>query len=540
MSLPLGLLSGVDPAHWTTLAVMGPLLAALVALRGSPWALRIGLVLGSLASLVASVGMVAALVEMGILGGGETAAGAAIRNPLGGWGAPLGIELRADGLAVVMVALTAFTGSLVSLYASAYFGDLSALPDEDAPAGRGARFFAPLWLLLWSSLNGIYLSADLFNLYVMLEVLGIGAAALVTLAVTSKATVAGMRYLLVSLAGSLLFLLGVALLYVEVGVLALPALAEARPSGPLPALALALITVGMAAKTALFPLHAWLPPAHAAAPAPGSAVLSALVVKGSFYIIVRLWVDVYGVGPGVGVLILGVLGAGAIIWGSLLALRQRSLKRLIAYSTAAHLGYLFVLFPLLAGAGDGVGGGSGGAGVGGPEGPWSATGWNVDAWTGGLYHALSHAVAKAAMFLAAGSMTYAVARDDLKAISGIAHRLPMSFLAFGLGGLCLAGLPPSGGFVAKWLLLRAALAQGAWGWALLLVVGGLLTLAYVLLVLRFALDRTEAPETFRPVPARMEAAALALALGAVALGVRATEILAFLEATLAAAAGGPP
>ncbi len=520
----LALLAAVDPAHWTTVAVMGPLLAALVALRGTPWALRIGLFAGSALSLLASAGLLLALAQMGGLSG---EAGAVVRNPLGGWGAPLGIELRADGLALVMLALTALTGSLVSLYATAYFGDLSSLPTEEAPAGRGARFFAPLWLLLWSALNGIYLSADLFNLYVMLEVLGIGAAALVTLAVTSKATVAGMRYLLVSLAGSLLFLLGVALLYVEVGVLALPALAEARPSGPLPALALALITVGMAAKTALFPLHAWLPPAHAAAPAPGSAVLSALVVKGSFYIIVRLWVDVYGVGPGAGVLLLGMLGAGAIVWGSLLALRQTSLKRLIAYSTAAQLGYLFVLFPLLAGGGGG-------------EGPWEAAGWNVDAWTGGLYHALSHGVAKAAMFLAAGSMTYAVARDDLSAISGIAHRLPMSFLAFGLGGLCLAGLPPSGGFVAKWLLLRAALDQGAWGWAILLTLGGLLTLAYVILVLRYALDRTEAPQAFRPVPTRMEGAALALALAAVLLGVRATEILALLEASLAAAVPGGP
>jgi multicomponent Na+:H+ antiporter subunit D len=506
-------LHSLDPAHGTTLAVMGPLVAALVALRGTPAALRIGLALGAASSLVATALLWGALASAGPAGEAVTEV---VRNPLGGWGAPLGIELRADGFGVVMLALTALVGSAVSLYATAYFGDLSFLAARDAPAGRGARYFAPLWLLLWTALNGIHLSSDLFNLYVLVEILGLSAAAVVTLAVTSKATVAGMRYLVISLAGSLLFLMGVALLYVEAGTLSLVHLAEADLTGPLPALALALMTAGMAAKTALFPLHAWLPPAHAAAPAPGSAVLSALVVKGSFVIIVRLWVHVYGVDAfGHGALALGLVGAGAILWGSALALRQRSLKLLVAYSTVAQLGYLFVMFPLLA-----------------SQGGESPSTWNPDAWAGGLYHALTHGVAKAAMFLAAGSMSYAVARDDLKAISGIAHRLPMTFFAFGLGGLALAGIPPSGGFVAKWLLLRAALEQGAWGWAILLATGGLLTLAYVLMVLRYAVDRTDPPETFRPVPRRMEWAAMALALAAVALGVRATEILALLAGSL--------
>jgi len=496
----------MEPSLFGVVAVMGPLLGAMVALRGSPGFLRLGLGLGAGASVVAAGGLWVALAGIGAAGD------AVVRTLPGGWGAPLGIELRADGFAVVMLAMTALVGCAVSLYSTEYFGDISSEEVRESPAGRGARFFAPLWLLVWTALNGIYLSADLFNLYVLLEIVGLSAAAIVTLAVTGKATVAGLRYLLVSLVGSLFFLMGVALLYIEVGVLSLAGLAETSLSGPLPALALAFMTVGMAAKTALFPLHGWLPPAHAAAPAPGSAVLSALVVKGSFYIIVRLWVDVFGIGPGAGVLTLGVLGGGAILWGSALALRQQSLKRLIAYSTAAQLGYLFVMFPLLAS----------------PEG----TAWNADAWAGGIYHAFTHAVAKAAMFLAAGSMTYAVARDDLKAISGIAHRLPMSFLAFGLGGLALAGLPPTGGFVAKWLLLRAAIAQGGWGWAILLVLGGLLTLAYVMKVLRYALDRTDPPEVFRAVPRRMEWSALGLGVLAVVLGLRAQEILLLLESAL--------
>jgi formate hydrogenlyase subunit 3/multisubunit Na+/H+ antiporter MnhD subunit len=374
-----------------------------------------------------------------------------------------------------------------------------------------------LSLFLWAGLNGVFLSGDLFNLYVMLEIVGLSAAALVTLAVTAKATEAGMRYLFVSLSGSMLFLAGIAILYLAQGTLSLEQLAEARPSGLASAAALALMTAGLAAKTALFPLHAWLPPAHAAAPAPASAILSALVVKSAFYVVVRLWLFVFGLTrPGAeaqGALVLmGTLGAGAIVWGSVMALRQVSLKRLIAYSTVAQLGYLFVMFPLLtqpsAGAAPGV--------------------WSFDAWSGGIYHALCHGLAKAAMFLPAGNMTYAVADDAIESISGVARKLPMSLLAFGLGGLSLAGVPPSGGFLAKWLMLGAALESGRWIWAVVIAVGGLLTVAYVLMVAREAFDAPEDPGDFRSVPARMEWTALALALLAVLLGLRGVEIMELL------------
>jgi multicomponent Na+:H+ antiporter subunit D len=481
---------------WTVAAIFGPLVSALLALNGRAAYIRTALGLGSVVSLVSACAL-----------WWEVRSGGAGRHLLGGWGQPLGIELWVDGLSVVMLAVTAVVGSAVSLYATAYFGDLSTITEHRSPAGRAARYFTPLWLLLWTALNGIFLSGDLFNLYVLIEILGIAAAAVVTLAVTAQATAAAMRYLVISLLGSMLFLLGIALLYIGYGTLSLEGLAALEPSGPLAALALVAMTLGLAAKTALFPFHAWLPPAHAGAPAPGSALLSALVVKGSFIILVRLWVHVFAGWDQAALVVLGVMGGAAILWGSVLALRQTSLKRLIAYSTVAQLGYLFVMFPLL---------------MGGPG------GWSVDAWNGGIYHALSHALAKAAMFLAAGSMSYAVARDAISSIGGVARRLPMSFVAFGIGGLSLAGIPPSGGFVAKWLLLRAALEQEAWIWAVVIAGGGLLTVAYVLLVAGHALKGREEKGDFRPVPRRMEWAALILAIGAILLGVRAVETLELL------------
>ncbi|MEX2466609.1 MAG: proton-conducting transporter membrane subunit [Gemmatimonadota bacterium] len=491
---------------WSTLLVVAPLVGAMLSLIGGRRSILAGLALGSAGSLTGAGGAWFTVHTDGV-----------VRHLLGGWGRPLGIELYVDGLSVVFLSLTAVIATAVSVYSSVYFGAIAPPGGGDAPGARGARYFAPLSLFLWAALNGVFLSGDLFNLYVMLEIVGLSATALVTLAVTAKATEAGMRYLLVSLSGSMLFLLGVAILYMGHGTLSLEGIAALRPAGPSAAAALAIMTVGLAAKTALFPLHAWLPPAHAAAPAPASAILSALVVKASFYVIVRLWLFVYGLtlpdtGAEQAFLLLGALGAAAIVWGSVLALRQVSLKRLIAYSTVAQLGYLFVMFPLLTRPGQDAPGGA----------------WSLDAWSGGLYHALSHGLAKAAMFLAAGNMTYAVADDAIESISGVARRLPMSLLAFGLAGLSLAGVPPSGGFLAKWLLLGAALERGQWVWVAVIAIGGLLTVAYVLKVARQAFEAPEHSETFRSVPRRMEWTALTLALLAVLLGVRAVEILELL------------
>ena len=165
-----------------------------------------------------------------------------------------------------------------------------------------------------------------------------------------------MRYLLFALFGSVLYLLGTALIYGAYGTLDIALLSTRVRPEPAAWIAAALMTMGLLAKTALFPLHLWLPPAHAGAPAPGSAVLSALVVKGSFFLIVRLWFDAM---PGfmnfAAAQLLATLGAGAILFGSVLALRQQRLKLLIAYSTVAQIGYCSSCFRSLAGlAGDGL------------------------------------------------------------------------------------------------------------------------------------------------------------------------------------------
>jgi formate hydrogenlyase subunit 3/multisubunit Na+/H+ antiporter MnhD subunit len=256
------------------------------------------------------------------------------------------------------------------------------------------------------------------------------------------------------------------------------------------------MTVGLIAKAALFPLHFWLPPAHANAPAPVSALLSALVVKGSFYILLRLWFEAFPalLTPAVAQLF-GLLGAAAILWGSLNALFQTRLKLLIAYSTVAQLGYLFLLFPLAAAR----------------EGGFAA-------WSGGLIFLGAHACAKTAMFLTAGNILHAAGHDRIEDLDGMTHVLPVSVFALGLSGMSLIGLPPSSGFAGKWLLLSAAVAQGQWWWAAVILIGSLLAAAYIVRLLARAFTRVSEPRMPNPIPAVMEGAALALALLAVALG----------------------
>ncbi len=218
-------------------------------------------------------------------------------HAVGGWGAPLGIELHADGLSLLMLAATALVGLAVSVYSTGYFGREQA-----------SRFW-PLWLLLLGALNALFLSADIFNLYVTLELMGLAAVSLTALTGSRNALGGAMRYLLATLLGSLLYLLGVALLYHGFGSVDIALLAARVEAVPVAWAALGLMTAGLLLKTALFPMHFWLPPAHASAPAPVSALLSALVVKASFYILLRLWLTVFApLGAEFVSLLLGLLG----------------------------------------------------------------------------------------------------------------------------------------------------------------------------------------------------------------------------------------
>jgi formate hydrogenlyase subunit 3/multisubunit Na+/H+ antiporter MnhD subunit len=421
-----------------------------------------------------------------------------LRYASGGWGAPLGIDLYADGLACVMLVMTASVGVPVSCYAKCYFSDRQDI--------HSARFFWPLWFFLWAAMNALYLSTDIFNLYVTLELLGLAAVSLVALAGTPAALTAALRYLLVALLGSLAYLMGVAVCYGIFGTLDLVSIRLVATPGLPAATAFTLMTVGLLLKTALFPLHYWLPPAHANAPAPVSAILSGLVVTASFYLLLRLWyvafpcVPTHAVGE-----VIGWLGAAAVLWGSVQSLIANRFKLIVAYSTVAQLGYLFLLFPLA-----------------------SSDGLQSIGWAGGVYMAVSHALAKAAVFLAAGNVRRAAGHDHIARLGGLGQPLAVSFMAVALAAVSLIGLPPSGGFAAKWMLLSACVDSERWWFAAVLLLGGLLSAGYWFRVLVLAFTREAIVKDICPVPMIMEVTALLLALAAIALGFVAEPIVKFL------------
>jgi len=392
----------------------------------------------------------------------EVATNGTLVHTLGGWEAGLGIALRADALSSALLLMCTLVASAAGWYATGYFSD---------PA-KQARFW-PLWLLLITALHALLLSADLFNLYVTLELLGLSAVSLTALGSGREAVAAALRYLTLGLLGSLVFLAGVALIYIRFGTLDMLALGVLIEPEPASWLALGLMSAGLMLKSALFPLHFWLPPAHANAPAPVSAVLSALVVKAAVYLLMRLWLDLFvpALDPRIAWLA-GLLGAAAVLWGSWRALHAQRLKLLAAYSTVAQLGYLFLFFPLLLAL---------------------PAGAARDAAFGGLVlMALAHGFAKSALFLAAGVIQQRVGHDRIEELGGTARALPVTTFTIALAGVALIGLPPSGAFLAKWQLLSTAIAVGQWFWIPVVAAGSLIAAAYVFRFLGYAFGTGEA------------------------------------------------
>lgn len=464
-----------DTTMVIAVAVFGPLVAALI-LFLIP-ARRLAPVYGGLSLLLGvglSMGTVAAL---GVHGPGALS--------LGGWGAPLGIVLQLDGLAGIFILLAALV--------------FPAAIGHQLATGQGdGRWVAIAFMFLWAGGNGLVLAQDVFTIYVCLEIVTLGSIALVARQRTRPALRAAIRYLLLALPASVLYLTGVALAYHLGGVLDMRLMAEAAAMQPAWMLAVGLMIAGLFVKAAVVPLHMWLPPAHAIAATAVSAVLSALVVKAAFIVIARLWLgplgDVFGT---VGGWILAGFASASILWGAALAVRQPHLKRIIAYSTVAQIGYLLLALALVKHS-------------------------NVAA-SALIILVLAHGLAKAGAFLAAGNIIAVMGAARLEDIRAYGVRVPMSLFALGLAGASLVGLPPSGGFAGKWWLLTAAMEQGAVIWLVVIAAGTLLAAIYVVRVIEAGIsDRSPEPAAL---PRTAELIALLLAVAAFLLAFAAAPLI---------------
>jgi multicomponent Na+:H+ antiporter subunit D len=410
--------------------------------------------------------------------------------------AGLEVTLLADGLAAAFLITTAAVGVLASAFA--------AVQHRRDPHPGDCTFW-PLWLLLWGGLHTLFLAGDLFTIYLMLELIAVTGVALVVLGGDARTHVAGTRYFFAEFAASATFLLGIGLIWREAGTVALAALPGSLPATPVAGAGLALMTAGLLLKVPLAPLHFWLPGAHALAPSTVSPILSAVVVKTAFAVLIRVWFVAMpdAVTPSAAQL-LGGLGALAVVWGSVNALRAGPVKLLIAHSTVAQLGFMLLLPPMA------------------HAGAWGA-------WSGGIVQGVAHALAKAAALMAAAVFVRSAPGDTVDDLGGTAARRPLATFAFAIAGLSLVGLPPSGGFVAKWYLLQASFDTGQWWWAPVVVVGSLLTAAYLMRVVKQAFAPAEEGARIDTERDVREVIALLLALGSFALGLRPTELLELIE-----------
>ncbi|MEM7050951.1 MAG: monovalent cation/H+ antiporter subunit D family protein [Acidobacteriota bacterium] len=391
---------------------------------------------------------------------------------MGAWSAPWGIEYRVDLLSAFVLLFVSGIGALVLTYAPK---SLTA----EIPADR-LHFFYTLYLLCLTGLLGITITGDLFNLFVFLEVSSLSSYGLISLGRNRQALTAAFRYLIMGTIGATFILIGVGLMYQMTGTLNMADMVQRiadREALRTVRVAFAFLTVGIGLKMALFPLHQWLPDAYAHAPSTVSAFIAATSTKVSVYILLRFVFTIYGVEFAFANLhierFLIPLSLAAMFLASAAAIYQTDLKRLLAYSSVAQVGYMTL----------------------------GASFASVEGLTASIAHLFNHALTKGGMFLAVGCLVYRIGRTSLANLEGIGRRMPWTTFAWVLGGLGLIGVPGTAGFVSKWYLLEAALGAGAWPLALAILLSSLLAVIYIWKVIEVAYFRLPQTRTSQAVEA---------------------------------------
>ena len=376
--------------------------------------------------------------------------GSQIAYLLGGWAAPWGIEYRIDALNALVVVIVAGASTVTLVHAR-----LSVA--REVRRERIGLFYTA-WLLCLTGMLGIAITGDVFNVFVFLEIASLSTYVLVALGSGPGALLAAFRYLILGSIGATFFLIGVGLLYMMTGTLNMADLSvrigEVSHTRTVAA-GVVFVVLGMGLKAAVFPLHAWLPAAYAHAPSSAAAFLAGTSTKVSIYVLARFLFDLFGfelaferLGFGLFLVPLAIAG---VLAGSAVAVFQGSVKRLLAWSSIAQLGYMVLGFGL--GTAGGV--------------------------AASLVHLFNHAVMKVALFLAVANLVYRVGSDALENVAGIGRRMPWTMGAFLVAAMSLVGVPLTAGFVSKWYLLRAALADGMWPIAAVILASSLLAAIYM-------------------------------------------------------------
>ncbi|MCG8371819.1 MAG: monovalent cation/H+ antiporter subunit D family protein [Proteobacteria bacterium] len=429
-------------AHLPALQVIVPMLMApfvvLLRARNLPW------VAATATSLLAF--SIAVRLTMIVTDGKP------VSYRMGSWAPPYGIELQVDALSALVLLVVTGASSL------ALIGGRESLA-KVISADREPYFFAA-WLLALAGMAGIVVSADAFNIFVFMEISSLASYVLVAGGPDRRALPATFKYLIMGTIGATFYLIGVGLIYMMTGTLNLADMElrvhEVADQKPILAAA-GFITVGLALKAAIFPLHVWLPNAYTYAPHVVTAFLAACATKVALYVLLRFDFFVFQqnlIGHefqfAAYLMPLAILG---ILIGSAVAMFERNIKRMLAFSSVAQIGYMMLGASFV-----------------------TATGL-----TAATLHMFNHALAKGGLFLAIAAIAIVTAGCRLSDIAGLARRMPWTFAALVVAGLSLIGVPGTAGFVSKWYLIDAALELETGGAALvaLILVSSLMAVVYV-------------------------------------------------------------
>jgi multicomponent Na+:H+ antiporter subunit D len=440
-----------------------------------------------------SLGTIATMLIMALYMAWQVMTDAPFFYQMGNWAPPWGIELSIDYLAVFTAITLTSVGLLVLVYAT------RDLEHELREQVQG--WYYTLYLLLMASMMGMALTNDLFNLFVFIEICAIASCGIISIKESRECIEAAFKYLVLSAVGSGCMLLAIAMLYMVTGHLNFTFMAQALPEAmnlyPYNLLAsLALLMVGLGVKAALFPLHVWLPDAHSSAPSPSSAVLSGLVIKIYAVAMIKLLYRVFptellGMAPVMNMILW--MATLAIIVGSMFAIVQDDIKKMLAYSSIAQIGYVFL-----------------GVGLMGER-----------ALSGGILHIFNHAIMKSMLFLAAGAFIYSTGTRKLSELKGIGHTMLIPTVAFTIGALAMVGIPITNGFISKWYLALGSLDVGRPFYTAVILVSSLLNGIYYLPIITNAFfgepeGRVAEP---KPLPLQMSVPLVVLALGVIVFGI---------------------
>lgn len=428
--------------HLPVLIIAIPLLAAPI------------LVLVSNRSLVQWLSILIAWVvfacSVGLMGQVLDAGNGVIEYELGNWPSPYGIVYRIDAFNAFVMLFVSLLGAVVLTYAPASI-------EQQIPRSRHYLFYTS-YLLCLTGLLGMCVTGDLFNVFVFLEISSLSSYALISLGRNRRAPLAAFQYLILGTIGATFFLLGIGLLYQITGTLNMADIAEKLAAANTPRaqlVAFAFMTVGLCIKMAVFPLHTWLPNAYTYAPSVVTSFIAATSTKVSVYAFARMVYTIYTPRFAFESLpldqVLTIFSLIGIFIASTAAIYQYNVKRLLAYSSVAQIGYMLLGISL-------------------------ATEMGLSA---GIVHMFNHALIKGGLFLVLGCFVYRIGSVRLKDLEGAAKTMPWTSFAWVVGGLGLIGVPLTAGFVSKWMLLNATMDYGNRSVAFLMLLSSLLAVVYI-------------------------------------------------------------